>query len=145
MRAPLAVDTNAYVEILRRSAHGARLLEFLSRERSRVSVLTPVVSELLQGAPNAAAQRQIVATLLEAVPPGRRVTPTLDEWLDTGRALARMAAAGHDPAELLRRSFYLDVHIAVLCRKRGVTLITADRDHARIRPHVGHTVEPYPA
>ena len=144
MSALLAVDTNVYIEIARRTARGGRLLALLSRERSRLVVLAPVVAELLQGAHSPREQRVVVATTFEAVPPSRRVAPTGDEWLDAGRALARMAAARHDSAELARRSFYLDVLTAVLCRKRGVTLVTADRDHERIRPYVGHAVEPYP-
>lgn len=145
MSALLAVDTNAYVELVRRSDRGERLREFLARERPRLAVLVPVVAELMQGARTPSEQRIIVATFYDAVPPTSRVTPTADEWLDTGRALARLAADGHDPSELRRRSFYLDVHLAVLCRKRGIVLIAADKDHARIRRYVGHAVAPYPA
>lgn len=144
MSALFAVDTNAYVELLRRSARGERLRALLSRERSRLVVLVPVVTELLQGARTPGEQRVVVATCYEAVPPNRRVTPTDDEWLDTGRALAHLAAGGHDPAELRQRSFYLDVQVAVVCRKRGVTLVTEDRDHDRLRGHIGHTTVPFP-
>lgn len=144
MSALFAVDTNAYVEILRRSARGERLRALLSRERSRLAVLVPVVAELLQGARTPGERHVVAATLYEAVPPNRRVTPADDEWLDTGRALARLAAGGHDPAELRRRSFYLDVQVAVVCRKRGITLVTDDRDHDRLRAHIGHTTVPLP-
>ena len=140
MSALLAVDTNAYVEILRRSARGERLRALLSRERSRLVVLMPVMLELLQGVRTSREERVVMETLVGAVPPNRRITPTGDEWLDTGRALARLAAGGHDPAELRQRSFFLDVQIAVLCRKRGIALVTDDRDHERLRVHVGHTV-----
>jgi predicted nucleic acid-binding protein len=47
--------------------------------------------------------------------------------------------------ELLRRAFYLDLHIAVLCRARGITLLSDDSDHARIRPYTGHRVLPLPS
>lgn len=103
------------------------------------------MTELLQGAATPKAQAHLVATLFEAVPEARRATPTADEWLDTGRALARIVGAKHDAAELAARSFYLDVHIAVVCRKRGITLVTDDQHHARIKLHVGHATQPYPS
>ncbi len=144
MTAQLAADTNAYIEIARRTAQGERIGALLSRERARLVVLVPVVTELLAGARTPREQRIVVATCYEAVPPSRRIMPTNDEWLEVGRVLAGLAARGHDPAELRQRGFYLDVQIAVLCRKRGIALVTGDRDHERLRVHVGHATVPFP-
>lgn len=40
---------------------------------------------------------------------------------------------------LEQRNFWNDVVIAVSCRRRGVTLLSTDRDHTRIASFVGHT------
>lgn len=108
-------------------------------------VLLPVVSELLQRATDPRSERLILATVHEAVAPQRRIAPDGGDWCTVGRTVAAMAAAGHDPAELRRRSFHLDVLLAVMCRARGITFVTNDADHARIRAHVGHAVDPFPA
>lgn len=144
MSPPLALDTNAYAEIARGTPQGERLRALVSAERGRLVVLVPVVSELLQRWLDPAYHRQVLATVYEAVPAARRVAPLAADWVATGRLVAALAAAGHDPAELSRRNFYLDLHIAVVCRARGVTLVTADADHARIRPHVGHRLQAFP-
>jgi hypothetical protein len=82
--------------------------------------------------------------LLEPIPEGRRVAATAAEWAGTGDLVAAMLRAGYDKNELERRSFWLDVHIAYLCRARGITLLTDDQDHDRIRPHARHTTQLLP-
>lgn len=143
--ARFALDTNAYAELLRGSAAGDRLRAMAASDRSRLVVLLPVVSELLQRTDAPGYRRTIVERLLTAVPAQRRVAPTSDDWLATGEWVARLAGAGHDSAELKRRNFYVDLHVAVMCRARGITLVTADADHERLRAHVGHATRPFPA
>lgn len=107
-------------------------------------MLLPVVSELLQRGPDPTYHRQVLATVYESVPVERRVVPSPSDSIATGKLVAALVAAGHDPSEVKRRNFYLDLHVAVVCRARGIALVTADADHARIRPYVGHRVEPFP-
>lgn len=90
------------------------------------------------------AARFALDTVVHAVPDHRRRAPTPAEWVKVGQLVSRMAAAGHDPVELRSRSFYLDLLLAMLCRERGVALVTADQDHDRIKLHLHHRTEPFP-
>jgi predicted nucleic acid-binding protein len=140
----IALDTSGYVEILRGSARAAAIHAGLHVAGTHSVALMPVVAELLQGARSTAEERLIARRFVDPVPPNRRIAATPAEWARTGATIARMLRAGHDPAELARRSFWLDVHIAQLCRLRGVLLLTDDADHRRIAPYVGHRTAPLP-
>lgn len=139
-----ALDTNGYVEILRGGPRAAAIRAALADTHVRVVVLMPVIAELLQGARRAVEERAIVQRFVEPVPFARRVAATPAEWAATGARIAAMLRAGHDPQELAQRSFWLDVHVAQLCRDRGITLLTDDGDHARIALHVRHRTAPLP-
>jgi len=139
-----ALDTNAYAEILRGTPAGDRLRALATRERSRLIVLLPVMSELLQRAATPAYRTTVVERFLTPVPEQRRVAPAPSDWIATGTWVGQLAASGHDPEELRRRNFYVDLHVAVVCRARGIALVTADADHERLRVHVGHTTRPFP-
>ena len=141
---PVALDTNGYVEILRGGPRSGAIRQAIGDAGVRLVLLMPVMLELLQGAPTPRAARAVRHRLLDPVPERRRIAATAAEWAATGDLVAAMLRAGHDGTELERRSFWLDVHVAHLCRSRGITLLTDDRDHTRIRPHVGHTTRPLP-
>jgi predicted nucleic acid-binding protein len=140
-----ALDTNGYVEILRGGPRAATLRAALATTGVRLVVLMPVVAELLQGTRRAAEERMILQRFVEPVPLPRRVVATDVEWAATGTRVAAMLRAGEDPQALARRSFWLDVHIAQLCRARGITLLTDDADHARIARYVRHRTAPLPS
>jgi predicted nucleic acid-binding protein len=140
-----ALDTNGYVEILRGGPRDAAIRAALAAAGVRLVVLMPVVAELLQGTRRPAEERVILQRFVEPVPLARRVVATPAEWAATGSRVAAMRRAGEDPRELARRSFWLDVHVAHLCRARGITLLTDDGDHARIARHVRHTTAPLPS
>jgi predicted nucleic acid-binding protein len=140
-----ALDTNGYVEILRGGPRDAAIRAALAAAGVRLVVLMPVVAALLQGTRRVAEERLILQRFVEPVPPGRRVVATPAEWAATGARVAAMVRAGEDPQRLARRSFWLDVHVAQLCRARGITLLTDDTDHARIARYVRHMTAPLPA
>jgi predicted nucleic acid-binding protein len=117
---PIALDTNVYVDLLRGAPNAGAILSLAAASPPLV-VLGPVVGELRLGAP-----------------------PPADEWARAGATGRAMLDAGHDAGELTRRGFFVDVVVAVLCRARGVTLVTDDADHARIRAYVGHAVMAVP-
>ena len=143
--ARIALDTNGYVEILRGGPRAAAIRDEMAAARGRLFVLMPVVMELLQGARSRAEERTLRQRFMEPVPERRRVAATPAEWASTGELVATMVRAGHDEDELKQRKFWLDVHIAVLCRSRGITLLTDDRDHERIEQYVHHRTRPLPA
>lgn len=139
-----ALDTNGYVELLRGGPRVAAIRAAMGAAGTALVVLMPVILELQQGARTAGEERGILQRFVDAVPPARRVAPTAAEWVATGAAVAAMRRAQHDPVELARRSFFLDVLVAGVCRSRGVVLWTDDRDHARVSAHVGHRFAPLP-
>lgn len=140
-----ALDTNGYVELLRGGPRAAAIRSAVGAAGTALVVLMPVILELQQGARTAGEERGIVQRFVDAVPAARRVAASTAEWVATGARVAVMRRAGHDPVELARRSFFLDILIAQVCRSRGVVLWTDDRDHARIGAHVGHRFAPLPA
>ena len=142
--ARIAVDTNGYVEILRAGAAAAAIRTEMAAARGGLHILMPVIAELLQGARTPTEARTIRQRFLDPVPEARRVAATPAQWAATGDLVALMTRAGHDAAELEQRKFWLDLHIATLCRTTGITLLTNDKDHARIGPYVHHTIRPLP-
>jgi predicted nucleic acid-binding protein len=140
-----ALDTNGYVEILRGGPRTTAIRTALGAAGTELVVLMPVVTELLQGARRTAEERLILHRFVDPVATGRRVVATAAEWVATGARVAAMLRAGYEAQELARRSFWLDVHIAQLCRSRGIVLLTDDADHERIAPHVGHRTRPLPS
>ena len=140
----IALDTNGYVEILRGGAAAEAIRAGMVSARGGLHVLMPVITELLQGARTPAEARSIRRRFLDPVPDVRRVAATPAQWAGTGDLVAEMLRAGHDRAELARRMFWLDVHVATLCRASGITLLTDDRDHLRIEPYVHHLLRPLP-
>ena len=142
--ARIALDTNGYVEILRGGPYAAAIREQMVAARGGLFVLMPVVMELLQGARSHAEERTLRQRFMDPVPERRRVAASPAEWAATGDMVAAMVRRGHDENELNQRKFWVDVHIASLCRARGITLLTNDRDHARIESYVHHKTKPLP-
>jgi predicted nucleic acid-binding protein len=142
--ARIALDTNRYVEIQRGGPNAVAIREEMAAAHGGLYVLMPVVMELLQGARNTGEARTLRQRFMDPVPEKRRVVATPAEWAATGDLVAAMTQAGHDRRELAQRAFWLDIHIAILCRARGITLLTNDGDHDRIEPYVHHRIEPLP-
>lgn len=139
-----ALDTNGYVEVLRGGPRAAAIRAAMGSAGTDLVVLMPVMAELQQGARTAAEAHALVSRFLDPVPAGRRVAANPAESVATGGLVATMTRAGHSAEELARRAFFLDMHLAHVCRARGVVLWTDDGDHERIRTYVGHRVEPLP-
>ena len=139
-----ALDTNGYVEILRGTARAAAIRAALGASGTELVVLMPVIAELQQGARTDEEARALQQRFVDVVPERRRLVASPAERAGTGLRVADMLRAGHDMAELARRSFWLDVHIAHVCRARGIVLWTDDGDHERVRRYIGHQVESLP-
>jgi predicted nucleic acid-binding protein len=140
----VALDTNGYVEIVRGGARASAIREAIAVAKSGFVLLMPVMAELLQGARSPSEAARLRQRFLDPVPERRRVAATDAEWAGTGELVSAMLRAGHDGEELALRNFWLDVHLAYLCRSRGIVLLTDDGDHARIRAHARHTPRALP-
>ena len=111
-------DTSVLVDQLRSGRHEQRLLSVSGLIRNSSVVL----AELWRGAVTAA-ERRIVEALERNHP---ILGPTRNNWLESGRLLARIrAASGFTPEKL--RDIHFDVLIALSARSQGARLITSNR------------------
>jgi predicted nucleic acid-binding protein len=119
-------DTNVFIDWLR-----ARRFEDALFERPLERHLSSVVwMELLGSAFTTQAQRTLARLTKPYVTSGRVVSPAPRSFERAGRLIAVMRAAGD---EVARASFINDLLIALTARQMGATVITRDRDFARIQ------------
>jgi predicted nucleic acid-binding protein len=137
-RTKYALDTNIFLYGFRDPAVAARLEGFHQAHAPFEQLSAVVAHELLAGTrtPQAAAnlRRQLLGRFERA---GRVFAPTPAAWQQAGLVLAAMVQTEGLVLADMRKSFTNDVVLAVSCRERGVTLITAnERDFTRIRRFV---------
>ena len=111
-------DTSVLIENLRSGRHGQRIASVTGLIRTSAVVL----AELWRGA-TTRSERRIVEALERSHPV---LTPTYDNWIESGRLLRKMRAAhGLSPHQL--RALHFDVLIALTARSHGARLITSNR------------------
>ena len=111
-------DTSVLVDDLRSGRYEERIQNVTGLIRSSSVVL----AELLRGAVTAS-ERELLEELARNHPV---LTPTENNWLESGEILSRMRAELGFPAEKLR-SLHFDVLIALTARSHGARLITSNR------------------
>ena len=127
-----AIDTNLFVDDLRRSDRASGLAAFIA-SRTAFVVMSAVVSQELRAGvrtPTAVAtlEREVLAPFERR---GRVIVPTCWAWKETGRVLSEVVGRGAWGD--VPRSFVNDVLLAMSCRESGVVLVTANlRDCERI-------------
>ncbi len=111
-------DTSVLVDLLRTGRHQERMDSVSGLIRSSAVVL----AELWRGATQVQEQR-----LLQSMEKNHPViSPTLEQWSESGQILARMAKArGFSPEKV--RDLHFDVLIALTARSLGARLITSNR------------------
>ena len=132
------LDTNIFLYGFRDPEVAARLERFHQAHAPFEQLSAVVAHELLAGTrtPQAATalRRQLLARFERA---GRVFAPTPAAWQQAGLVLATMVQTDGLVLADARKSFTNDVVLAVSCRERGVTLVTAnERDFVRIRRFV---------
>jgi len=135
------LDTNVLIDALRRPADMLLLKEFLEWALPHTALSSVVASELLAGARTESARRLVERDLLGAFERrGRILAPSAAAWSKTGLVIGRAATAS------IGASWQNDLLLAHTAREFGWTLITRDKDFARIRPLVkGLRIEaPFP-
>lgn len=111
-------DTSVLVDLLRTGRHQDRIDSISGLIRSSAVVL----AELWRGATQVQEQRLLVS--LEKNHP--IVSPTIEQWMESGQILARMVKAkGFRPEKV--RDLHFDVLIALTARSYGARLITSNR------------------
>jgi len=111
-------DTSVLVDHLRTGCHALRMANLNALVRNSSVVL----AELWRGAVSPV-DRKILQTLEEKYP---ILTPTRNNWLESGLLLAKMREEnGFEPRKL--RDLHFDVLIALTARSYGAKLITSNR------------------
>jgi predicted nucleic acid-binding protein len=111
-------DTSVLIDQIRTDRHRERILDlkFVIRNCSIV------LAELQRGA-SSAVDRKVIDALAKNHP---ILTPSEKDWLESGRALAKIREdKGFEPAKL--RGLHFDVLIALTVRSCGGRLITSNR------------------
>ncbi|MFZ0962862.1 MAG: PIN domain-containing protein [Terriglobia bacterium] len=111
-------DTSIFIDHLRTGCHEQRIQSLTGLIRTSSVVL----SELWRGA-TAPAEREFLRVLEKN---HRILTPTENNWLESGRLLGQIHAdKGFSPDKL--RDLHFDVLIALTARTHGARLITSNR------------------
>ena len=112
------LDTSVYIDGLRSGRHRERIQTISGLIRTSAVVL----AELWRGATKAA-ERDFLRTLARNHP---ILTPTENNWLESGQILGKIHAANRFAPEKLRH-LHFDVLIALTARSHGARLITTNR------------------
>jgi predicted nucleic acid-binding protein len=111
-------DSSVLIDQIRSNRHLSRILAIAGVVRN----CSVVLAELSRGA-TTAVDKKVVAALERAHP---ILTPTANNWLESGHLLAEMRDdKGFEPAKL--RSLHFDVLIALTARAYGAKVITSNR------------------
>jgi predicted nucleic acid-binding protein len=111
-------DTSVLIDQIRSNRHLDRMLSLDAVVRNSAVVF----AELWRGA-TSSADREILQSLERNYP---SLTPTTNNWLESGRLLAKINAdRGFEPRKL--RDLHFDVLIALTVRTHGARLITSNR------------------
>jgi predicted nucleic acid-binding protein len=112
------LDTSIFIDHLRTGCHQQRI-EALT---GLIRMSSVVLAELWRGATERA-ERELLRALEKNHP---ILTPTENDWLESGRLLGQIYAdKGFTPEKL--RDLHFDVLIALTARSHGARLITSDR------------------
>jgi predicted nucleic acid-binding protein len=111
-------DTSIFIDHLRTECHQQRI----ESVTGLIRMSSVVLAELWRGATEPAERE-----FLRALEKNHRIlTPTENNWLESGRLLGRIYAdRGFTPDKL--RDLHFDVLIALTARSHGARLITSDR------------------
>jgi len=114
----IILDTSILVDDLRTGRHEERIQRLTGLIRSSSVVL----AELLRGAATSA-ERDLLAEIARNHPV---LTPTENNWIESGEILSRMRSDLGFASEKLR-DLHFDVLIALTARSYGARLITSNR------------------
>jgi predicted nucleic acid-binding protein len=114
----IVFDTSVIIDQIRGERHSDRIRKLTGIVRT----CSVVIAELWRGA-SSPVDRKIVSGLEQNL---RVLSPTTENWFDSGKILAKMRGdLGLQPQKL--RDLHFDVLIALTVRNYGATLITTNR------------------
>ena len=142
-----ALDTNVFVDAFRDVAFGTALSTFLARALPTTFLSAVVMQELAAGARTREQVRELESSVFKPFERRARVfAPSASACQASGTLLAALAEREGWDTIYPNASLANDALLAVSCRERGITLITADKDFDRFRPFLGRWrhVTPWP-
>lgn len=127
---PALLDTSIYIASLRTGGRAVLALRRLSPQ-SPLWLSAVVLEELYAGVTKS--DRRVVERLERDFERAQRIlVPTLNDWSQAGKVLARLAIE-HHYEEIGRGRLTNDALIAMSAARQGITVITANqRDFARL-------------
>jgi predicted nucleic acid-binding protein len=126
---PALFDTSIYVSALRRGDAGPAVAKFVAENDMWLSAV--VLEELYAGARE---RDRHVVELIEGHfdEESRILLPDLDDWIQAGKVLSRLAAK-YDYEKIGRNRLTNDALMAMSAARAGVTVVTANvRDFRRL-------------
>ena len=126
---PALFDTSIYVSALRRRDAGPAVARFVAENDIWLSAV--VLEELYAGAPER--DRHVVELIESRFDKESRIlVPDLDDWIQAGKVLSRLAAK-YDYEKIGRNRLTNDALMAMSAARAGVTVVTANvRDFRRL-------------
>lgn len=130
------LDTNVYIGALRDRDRMAQLKRFLIRTGTRLRLSAVVALELRAGARTASQADAVRALVSPYSERDQIVVPSLDAYVESGRALATLGA--REGVDLSRAaSLVADALIAASCREADARLVTENvRDFSALERHL---------
>lgn len=122
-------DTSVYISALRRGDAGPSAARFLAENDMWLSAV--VLEELYAGSGE---QERYAVELIERrfEAEGRILVPELDDWIQAGKVLSRLAAK-YDYESIARNRLTNAALIAMSAARKGVSVVTANvRDFQRL-------------
>ena len=131
------LDTNIFIDGFHSEEAQADVFAFLKRTLPFTYLSAVVMQELAAGTRTAEAARELQRGVFEAFTRRRRVfAPSAAAFVESGRALAAVAAREGWQVLDDNPSLLNDALIAASCRELGITLVTRDGDFKRLEAFV---------
>ena len=126
---PALLDTSVYVSALRRGGAGPAVARFIAENDMWLSAV--VLEELYAGAQER--DRHVVALIEGHFDKENRILlPELDDWIQAGKVLSRLAAK-YDYEKIRRNRLTNDALMAMSAARAGITIVTTNvRDFRRL-------------
>jgi predicted nucleic acid-binding protein len=131
------LDTNVFIRGFRDKTENDAIQRFHRVFGPFEYLSSVVVHELRAGVVNVRARRLLERHVLDPFRRRHRIfTPSAKAWEQAGEVLSAMRNTDGVDLKRMRRSFAMDILLAVSCREAGVVLVTENTgDFERIQKH----------
>ncbi len=121
----LLIDTNIYIDFLRRDAYSEIISNIYAYETPGIYFSSVVIQELLIGAIGKEGRKNVETLYLPFENMGRIVTPTHNNWKEAGNLLSRLRIRRKDLKDKIP-ALINDTLIAMSAKSIGATVYTSN-------------------